>query len=367
MFRRFRSKKGRQMGWTDEEKQLLIDAYENKKFIKDIPLLKDKSNTQLAQMARNLGLNEKYLDFDYMVGKTFGRLTILKRIGQKNKKILYECSCSCGNPKLTITDGQHLRCGGVKSCGCLKEELPKKRIIDLTGKHFGNLTVLGRDENDYVSPQGKHQLKWKCKCDCGNVVSVTGNELKRGHVKSCGCGITRLALREKAKKNQYDLSGEYGIGYDSNGREFYFDLEDYDLIKDYLWSTDNYGYIRSTGGGGEARIMMHVLIMGTKDKPIYVDHIRAERKNDNRKCNLRLATKSQNNMNIGLRSNNTSGVTGISYAKNINRWHAYINKNGKRMNIGYYSDFEEAVAARKEFEEALFGDRSYDNSQVVNL
>ena len=35
------------------------------------------------------------------------------------------------------------------------------------------------------------------------------------------------------KYNTYDLSGEYGIGYTSKGEEFYFDLDDYDKIKDY--------------------------------------------------------------------------------------------------------------------------------------
>ena len=37
------------------------------------------------------------------------------------------------------------------------------------------------------------------------------------------------------QQNVYDLSGEYGIGYTLKGEEFYFDLEDYDKIKDYCW------------------------------------------------------------------------------------------------------------------------------------
>ena len=41
-----------------------------------------------------------------------------------------------------------------------------------------------------------------------------------------------------SKTNKYDLSGEYGIGYDSNGQKFYFDLEDYDKIKNYCWYED---------------------------------------------------------------------------------------------------------------------------------
>ena len=45
--------------------------------------------------------------------------------------------------------------------------------------------------------------------------------------------------------NNYDLSGEYGIGYLFNGEEFYFGLEDYDKIKNYCWYKDSGGYIRT--------------------------------------------------------------------------------------------------------------------------
>ncbi|WP_368488451.1 hypothetical protein [Clostridium sp. BJN0013] len=40
----------------------------------------------------------------------------------------------------------------------------------------------------------------------------------------------------KYKYNTYDLTGEYGIGYDAKGNIFYFDLEDYDRIKDFYWA-----------------------------------------------------------------------------------------------------------------------------------
>lgn len=56
-------------------------------------------------------------------------------------------------------------------------------LIDLTGKKFNRLLVIGLDEN---VAKGK-AVRWKCICDCGNEVSVRGNNLKSGAVKSCGC------------------------------------------------------------------------------------------------------------------------------------------------------------------------------------
>ena len=54
---------------------------------------------------------------------------------------------------------------------------------------------------------------------------------------------------------------------------------------------------------------------------------------DNRKENLRIVTPSQNNMNSKISARNTSGVKGISWAKEDNLWHTYININNKRYKI----------------------------------
>lgn len=55
------------------------------------------------------------------------------------------------------------------------------RLIDLTGQRFGMLTVLHRSE------QPRPCVYWVCRCDCGNTIEVSGSNLKRGHVISCGC------------------------------------------------------------------------------------------------------------------------------------------------------------------------------------
>lgn len=56
------------------------------------------------------------------------------------------------------------------------------KVIDLTGKRFGRLTVIA--ENG-VTKHGK--ILWLCRCNCGNECTVTGNHLKSNHTRSCGC------------------------------------------------------------------------------------------------------------------------------------------------------------------------------------
>ena len=74
--------------------------------------------------------------------------------------------------------------------------------IDLTGQRFGKLTVLEQDPNPYIDPAGRRELKWICKCDCGNTTSVTGKALRYGRAKSCGC-LKSLAQRSDLVGKRY--------------------------------------------------------------------------------------------------------------------------------------------------------------------
>lgn len=241
------------------------------------------------------------------------------------------------------------------------------RFEDLTGRKFGRLTVIKRVE-DYVSPKGQHHTQWLCKCECGGECIVRGSYLKNKNTRSCGCldsETTAQRNREYCKKyNKYDLTKEYGIGYTSKGEEFWFDLEDYDKIKDFCWYLDAYGYVVSCYSGtknSRKGVKMHRLLLPEFEQ---IDHIN-NKKNDNRKINLRKVTDSQNNMNRKLRSNNTSGVTGVYWDKSSQKWFAQIVANKEKKFLGYFNDFNDAVTARKDAEEKYFGEFSYDNSMKV--
>lgn len=236
------------------------------------------------------------------------------------------------------------------------------RFIDLTGEKFGKLTVLRRVEN-YITPKGSKHSRWLCKCECGNEITVIGYNLKSEHTQSCGCYASETTSKIKRKYNTYDLSGEHGVGYTSKGEEFWFDLEDYDLIKDYCWYINTDGYvatniwINKTARG----LYMHRLIIGCENSDIKVDHINHETYN-NQKYNLRIATQSQNNMNSSLSKNNTSGVTGVYFDRKTNKWAAQITINNKTKSLGFFEEFEKAVEARLQAEDKYFGEYSYNNS-----
>jgi len=63
--------------------------------------------------------------------------------------------------------------------------------IDLTGKVFNRLTVLG----DFGDRDNQNKIKWKCQCICGAIKYISGPQLKSGKTKSCGCLQTENRIK----------------------------------------------------------------------------------------------------------------------------------------------------------------------------
>lgn len=146
-----------------------------------------------------------------LIGKRFGKLVVmgldhkeqtLYKNGRKRIFYYWKCKCDCG--KKVVRSGNSLRDGRTTSCGCnriLKRKLTienKKMLkiktntnkIDLTGKVFGKLLVIGLDHKKqvlYTSGRKKTYYYWKCACECENEVVRFGESLRRGATISCGC------------------------------------------------------------------------------------------------------------------------------------------------------------------------------------
>lgn len=240
---------------------------------------------------------------------------------------------------------------------------------NLIGQRFGRLVVIKRGQDytdEWVNKNGKtyksNRRTWDCLCDCGNIKYNTQEKgLKCGKVKSCGCLKKETSITNgfKAKKyNKYDLTGEYGVGYSSNGKEFYFDLEDYDKIKDYCWIVKNNYYVESHLPYSNACILLHRLVMNEENEGIIIDHIN-HKTNDNRKENLRKVDHLKNMQNRKTPTNNTSGYKGVF--KNGNGWRAELTLDGYIYGKTF-KDKNDAIIYRDELENKYYGEYSYKNS-----
>lgn len=110
---------------------------------------------------------------------------------------------------------------------------------------------------------------------------------------------------------------------------------------------------RMTGRSGSE--YLHRVLLGLTDTSIDVDHINGNGL-DNRRVNLRLATRSQNNGNARLRSSNRSGYKGVSWKADSHRWRARINLGGRELRLGYFSDPKQAALAYDEAAREAFGE-----------
>ena len=268
------------------------------------------------------------------------------------------------------------------------EEEKKKRRLPMKiepGMMFGRLKVMYKCDYQYHSPGGSVANLWHCQYQYENKteLDVLTSSLTSGNTRSCGClgpettkrimksnkyGCKNKNIRKNGI-NQYDLSGEYGIGWTSNTNfEFWFDLEDYDKIKNYLWfsktnGTSKHTYIVAKDSKGNY-IYLHRFVMGLdiwKNDKREVDHV-FHNTFDNRKKNLRVCKHFQNTASQVTRSDNTSGKKGVHWRKERNKWSASITYNKKTYSLGCYEKFEDAVAAREAAEKKLFGQFSFDDA-----
>ena len=235
------------------------------------------------------------------------------------------------------------------------------RVKDLTGNKYGRLTVVSRNG----SSKGSKNALWLCKCECGNEVTIPSNRLNSGRVTlSCGCLKADVNAQKVKSYCTYDLETcEYGIGYTHNGCKFYFDKEDYDLLKEYCWYQSD-GYLVANdlkNNNPNKKISMHRLLMNFPTDMV-VDHKDKNRFN-NRKENLRVSTIAENSYNKSLNSLNKSGVTGVSYIDG--RWVAYIQKDRQQYKKRF-DNFEKAIKWRLSKELELFGSYSPNSLETLN-
>lgn len=233
------------------------------------------------------------------------------------------------------------------------------KLIDLTGKQFGKLTVVRQAEDQFIGKDKRRMQTWECLCSCGNTKIILGESLRSGKTKSCGCYASEFATM-KRKTNTYYKENDYMVGLTSNGNRFYFDEEDLHLVKKHCWRLSPYGYVITNAHKDEGShiIYLHRLIMSAPTG-YEVDHINHD-KTDNRKLNLRVCTRINNAWNNTGSSANTSGHRGVYWEKQTGRWFARITVRGEVLMLGYFDLFDDAVRARLDAEAHYFKEFAYN-------
>lgn len=150
-----------------------------------------------------------------------------------------------------------------------------------------------------------------------------------------------------------------------HGEEILVDDEDFEMVSRYRWHISSKGYATCSlklpnGKNGVQR--MHRMILGLEyGDPRQGDHRDSNAKLDNRRNNLRISTRSQNQMNRGRPKLGNNPLKGVTKTPN-GKWAGQIRKEGQHYYLGTFETPEEAhfayrkAAAELHGEFANFGD-----------
>ena len=124
-------------------------------------------------------------------------------------------------------------------------------------------------------------------------------------------------------------------------------------------SSSGYLMVVLTNDGEKSTKNIHKLVANTflenSENKKCVDHIDICKTN-NHVSNLRYATTSENAQNASIKSNNTSGVVGVSWYKPMKKWKAYIKSDAVIHHLGCFINKEDAITARRNAEIQYFKD-----------
>ena len=193
----------------------------------------------------------------------------------------------------------------------------------MDGWRFGSLVVLGI--TDQRSSYGS--LLYRCRCDCGREKLVVGNELRRGHVTSCGAGIHHMK----------DITGQ------RFGR--LVALHPTRVPDD---TRSSYNWMCRCDCGTEVEVNVKDLVSGgtVSCGCALRDNLKKLFYEGTSPCKLSESDHP--------RASNTSGVTGVWYDKRRDRWTAEIMLRRKKIRLGRYKNKEDAIKARRVAEDEYF-------------
>jgi hypothetical protein len=136
-----------------------------------------------------------------ITGQKFNMLTAEEYVGRDDEgRALWRFRCDCGNEIVEV--GSKVKSGRKKSCGC-RQGL----FQDHTGEKYNHLTAL-----ECVGRAKDGNPLWLCRCDCGNLHTVTARCLVHGQTKSCGCAKRKGSESARARTKHGKVHSRlYGV------------------------------------------------------------------------------------------------------------------------------------------------------------
>ncbi len=251
------------------------------------------------------------------IGYRTGMLTVIEGTEKrKNGYMVWLCRCDCGG--YIELDTRCLQRGTVTDCGCVKNVKPGTR--DITGKRYGKLIAVEQTEERGYG----NSVIWKCKCDCGSICRVALHQLQSGYVKSCGC-LSHPQIKDFIGKRFGRLT-----------------------VTEYAGKRGGMHRWKCKCDCGNETVVGQTLLQSGKTKSCGCMQSEAYLSNpgiiDGTSVDILEYYKTH------MSPYNTSGCTGVYQNRKNGKWIAQIGFKGKTYYLGSYSNYQDAVKARKQGE-----------------
>jgi len=213
--------------------------------------------------------------------------------------------------------------------------------IPMLGKKFGRLTVLeemGREKDGTIL--------WKCICECGTVKIINGSSLRKGATRSCGCYnkeliskiITDINITHNMSKTSIYRTWSHMLGRCNNPTDARY----------------------ADWGGRGIKVCVRWLRfenffkdMGEQLKGLTIERIDNDKGYYKKNC--KWATYTEQNRNMRVYKNNKTGISGVRWNKQCQKYQCNIGVNCINIYLGLFKTLEDAAIARKEAEQKYWG------------
>lgn len=269
-------------------------------------------------------------DISLTPGTRIGRWTVLTLPESEATKSIssrkWFCRCDCGTERLVLE--RALLYGGSESCGCLRKEKALEAVAhDLTGQTFGELTVLGRSEQ-----QPKNGgIRWHCQCSCGKTCDVSATLLVTGKRTHCP---------DRSHERNY-------VSVDVTGKKFgrltaLYPTENRDSKGSVIWHC-------RCDCGNEADVSYNSLMY------THIQSCGCRKKEHDKELGSFLTHVSGTSVDIlkskKIPTNNTTGTKGVYFIRG--KYVAKIVFQKKAYYLGTYDNMDDAIEARRKGEDLL--------------
>lgn len=275
-------------------------------------------------------------------------------IGQTRVSVEYRFKCHISTSKSL----KHHNYNGTLYKAFRKYGISNFKIETIEKINSENIQLL-QEQLDYYE---RFYIKKFNSCDCSCGYNCTrGGQFpysisKLEDISNLQSNLNKVNQRQIWNLNEIIILDKYAevILYDKNNVEcarVKIDIDDINLVKDIKWHIHkcNRGIYAKTNGKIPC---MHNLVMNPPSDKIVI-HLNNDGL-DNRKSNLQIVSKSKKQQLNKIPKNNKSGVKGVWFCKDRNKWQAQITIKNKQKSLGRFDTYEDAVAARLNAEKQYY-------------